>query len=147
MSNEIKNAFERKYGKGSWADKLPSATQSAFMYGYSAADYDYKAKLNAEPVAWLYKSEDPFDAGQWLVSYDKINRREIKPLYLHPPAPSVIDAFPQAHRLALELECLILSCKDNVAVSKWWDSANEALEQWRKFNSEQGQDNENMQHL
>ena len=89
MSNEIKNAFERKYGKGSWADKLPSATQSAFMYGYSAADYDYKAKLNAEPVAWLYKSEDSFDAGQWLVSYDKINRREIKPLYLHPPAPSI----------------------------------------------------------
>lgn len=43
------------------------------------------------------------------------------------------DAFPQAHRLALELECLILSCTDTAAYSKWWDSANEALEQWREF--------------
>lgn len=43
------------------------------------------------------------------------------------------DAFPQAHRLALELECLLLSCKDTAAVSKWWDSSNEALEQWRGF--------------
>ena len=59
----------------------------------------------------------------------------IESLYLHPaPIPEVKDAFPQAHRLALELECLILSCKDTVAVSKWWDSANEALEQWREFN-------------
>ena len=54
-------------------------------------------------------------------------------LFTHPPAPSVVDAFPQAHRLALELECLILDCKDNVAVSRWWDSANEALDQWREF--------------
>ena len=59
----------------------------------------------------------------------------LESLYLHPaPIPEVKDAFPQAHRLALELECLILSCKDTVAVSKWWDSANEALEQWREFN-------------
>ena len=44
-----------------------------------------------------------------------------------------VDVFPQAHRLALELECLMLSTTDTVAVSKWWDSANEALEQWREF--------------
>ena len=42
------------------------------------------------------------------------------------------DAFPQAHRLALELECLLLDTKD-AAASKWWDSAHEALEQWREF--------------
>ena len=36
-----------------------------------------------------------------------------------------------AHRLALELECLLLDMKDSAVVSKWWDSANEALEQWR----------------
>jgi len=43
------------------------------------------------------------------------------------------DAFPQAHRLALELECLLLSCTDTAATAKWWDSAHEALEQWREF--------------
>ena len=43
------------------------------------------------------------------------------------------DVFPHAHRLALELECLLLSCKDTAAVSKWWDSSNDALEQWREF--------------
>ena len=43
------------------------------------------------------------------------------------------DVFPVAHRLALELECLLLSCTDTVATAKWGDSANEALEQWREF--------------
>lgn len=43
------------------------------------------------------------------------------------------DIFPAAHRLALELECLLLDTKDTAAVSKWWDSAHEALEQWREF--------------
>lgn len=45
----------------------------------------------------------------------------------------VRDVFPQAHRLALELECLLLACTDTAATAKWWDSANEALEQWREF--------------
>lgn len=43
------------------------------------------------------------------------------------------DVFPAAHRLALELECLLLSCTDTVATAKWWESAHEALEQWREF--------------
>ena len=43
------------------------------------------------------------------------------------------DAFPIAHRLALELECLLLDTKDNAVVSKWWDSSMEAIEQWRSF--------------
>lgn len=49
------------------------------------------------------------------------------------PAP---DAFPQAHRLALELEALLLACTDTAATAKWWDSAHEALEQWRQFCAE-----------
>jgi hypothetical protein len=36
-----------------------------------------------------------------------------------------------AKRLALELECLLLSCNDSAAVSKWWDSAHEALDAYR----------------
>ena len=52
------------------------------------------------------------------------------PLCSRIPPP---DVLPVAHRLALELECLLLSCNDTAAVSKWWDSAHEALEQWRAF--------------
>lgn len=36
-----------------------------------------------------------------------------------------------AKRLALELECLLMSC-DLPAATKWWDSAHEALELHRK---------------
>lgn len=32
------------------------------------------------------------------------------------------------HRLALELECLLLSTKDTAALSAWWASAHDALE-------------------
>lgn len=46
---------------------------------------------------------------------------------------SLRDIFPSAHRLALELECLLLSCTDTCATANWWESANEALEQWREF--------------
>ena len=46
---------------------------------------------------------------------------------------SLRDIFPSAHRLALELECLLLSCTDTCATAKWWESAKEALEQWRDF--------------
>jgi hypothetical protein len=46
---------------------------------------------------------------------------------------AIRDVFPAAHLLALELECLLLETKDTAAVSKWWDSAHEALEQWRAF--------------
>jgi len=36
-----------------------------------------------------------------------------------------------AKRLALELECLLLSTKDTAEKSRWWDSAHEALEQYQ----------------
>ena len=38
----------------------------------------------------------------------------------------------KGHRLALELECLLMDTKDTAIQSKWWDSAHEALEEWRK---------------
>ena len=41
-------------------------------------------------------------------------------------------AWAQAHRLALELECLLLDTKDNAIVSKWWDSGMEALNEYRR---------------
>ncbi|NBS69539.1 hypothetical protein EBT31_11595 [bacterium] len=36
-----------------------------------------------------------------------------------------------AKRLALELECLLLSTRDTAAKTKWWDSAHEALTQYQ----------------
>jgi len=36
------------------------------------------------------------------------------------------------HRLALELECLLLDTKDSAPVSRWWDSAMVALDEWHK---------------
>ena len=50
------------------------------------------------------------------------------------------DIFPVAHRLALELECLLMSCTDTAATAKWCDSANESLEQWREFCRDQQDD-------
>ena len=48
------------------------------------------------------------------------------------PAPGVpdgwTDADADAARLAMELECLLLDTKDTAAVSRWWKSANEALD-------------------
>jgi len=43
-----------------------------------------------------------------------------------------IDFFTPGARLALELECLLLDTRDTAAKSRWWDSAWEALEQWRQ---------------
>ena len=57
------------------------------------------------------------------------------------PTPSVSDErkdapqedyFADACRLALDLECLLLDCKDTAVTAKWWDSAHEALEQHRE---------------
>lgn len=42
------------------------------------------------------------------------------------------DADSDAARLAMELEALLLSCKDTAAVSRWWDSAHDALELHRQ---------------
>ena len=42
------------------------------------------------------------------------------------------DADSDSARLALELECLLMDTKDLSVVSKWWASANEALELHRQ---------------
>ena len=42
-------------------------------------------------------------------------------------------AWAQSHRLALELECLLLDTKDNAVVSKWWDSGMEALSEYQEL--------------
>lgn len=42
------------------------------------------------------------------------------------------DLLAICHRLALELECLLLDTKDLAPVSRWWDSAMAALDGWHK---------------
>lgn len=47
----------------------------------------------------------------------------------HTPEPvGWTDADADAARLAMELECLLLDTKDTAAVSRWWKSANDALD-------------------
>ena len=43
-----------------------------------------------------------------------------------------VDFFTPGARLALELECLLMDTRDTAVQSRWWDSAHEALEQWRQ---------------
>lgn len=42
-----------------------------------------------------------------------------------------LDFFTPGARLALELECLLMDTRNDAAKSRWWDSAHEALQQWR----------------
>jgi len=51
-------------------------------------------------------------------------------------------AWAQAHRLALELECLIMDTKDNAIVSKWWDSGMEALSEYHELKPGAGEEAE-----
>ena len=121
---------------------------------YPAGDCDCGAKAaapapaagQAEPVAWA----DPKDLARkghdlW-VAAERVDRYT-QPLYTapqpavresrdalanQPETSSSPDAQIAAHakRLALELECLLLDA-NHPAVSRWWDSAHEALDQYR----------------
>ena len=52
------------------------------------------------------------------------------------------DIYSVAGKLALELECLLIDTKDLSVVSKWWDSAHDALEQWRSIKDTASQPDE-----
>lgn len=49
------------------------------------------------------------------------------------PVAASADTQIAAHakRLALELECLLLSCEETAVVSKWWASAHQALGEYQ----------------
>lgn len=42
-------------------------------------------------------------------------------------------AWAQAHRLALELECLLLETMEIASISEWWDSGMEALSEYQRI--------------
>ena len=109
------------------------------------------------PSAWRYEHQDQY--GRFVAyQYDTVqpkncNHPNYVPMYTlgqlmqtlnakHEEleeALSYADACrAQAHRLALELECLLMDTKDLSVVSKWWDSAHEALEGWHTTMRAQG---------
>lgn len=103
----------------------------AFARAIEAAVLEAQGKQ--EPVAYVVDR----DACMvwWNDKFTHISQAPKKgtPLYAAPVVQPFEDFFPDACRLAMELECLLLSCNDNAAVSKWWDSAHEALEQHREL--------------
>ena len=47
------------------------------------------------------------------------------------------DVEARGHRLALELECLLMDTKDLSIQSKWWDSAMVALTEWQELDQQE----------
>ena len=88
---------------------------------------DFATKLIA---AWQ-EQQKPMAHGDTLVAENSrwISAYQLK---LAPPPAVPEDYFADACRLAMELECLLLACTDTAAYSKWWESANEALDQHRE---------------
>jgi len=48
------------------------------------------------------------------------------------------DLESAGHRLALELECLLMDTKDMPTVSRWWETAHEALAAWQALHEYNG---------
>ena len=49
------------------------------------------------------------------------------------PDLELADVEAAGHRLALELECLLMDTKDLPTVSRWWASGMEAMDEWQKL--------------
>ena len=48
------------------------------------------------------------------------------------------DLESAGHRLALELECLLMDTKDLPTVSRWWETGMEALAAWQALHEYNG---------
>lgn len=100
-----------------------------------------------EHAAFLYRLADTLDSGSTPVEPKQLRaiaqhldemtiamiglRRELETERALSFRDQVADLDSKGHRLALALECLLLDTKDTAIVSKWWDEAHDALEQWR----------------
>ena len=99
---------------------------------YSKMLYAIADECRASGVDLVRISPEAFDEAAERLDAQTVTIRGME-VRLDELAAAMRDIFPAAHRLALELECLLLDSKDTAAVSKCWDSAHEALEQWREF--------------
>jgi len=117
---------------------------SELMYSNSTAvaANKYLAAINAanelkalKPVAYIDKKGLVFNNATHPQLYTPLYALEAELAKPEQGHISNSDLYSISGRLALELECLLLDTKDISIVSKWWDSAHEALDQWRKFHS------------
>lgn len=130
--SEMLDELERLHGEVEGADVLHDAEK--MLHSRTKAMVGDLARLVTRLARQLAKAAPDNELPEMAMDFLSRNNLHGSPLRKvgdGDTAPG--DAFPQAHRLALELECLLLSTTDTAAVSKWWDSANDALEQWREF--------------
>lgn len=134
LDHQAQNESAERNGAITWRPMTERPRPPAATALIRCTDEVDGAHLMPGPVMWSRRDEcwidegdgepvlmgDPDAVYEWCYERDIVNA-------------GAADAFPQAHRLALELECLLLSTKDTAAVSTWWDSATDALDQWREF--------------
>lgn len=93
----------------------------------------YLERIAAEIAQPPVRSAALRQAAQRLIDLDRENQglqNEIERLSVELNERET--GWSQAHRLALELECLIMDTKDMAVVSKWWESAMAALDEYNK---------------
>lgn len=105
-------------------NKIPTKAYSAMLYTIACEVRDNDGCVTVAPER-IEEAAERLDSLTIVIRGQKIQYDDMR--------ASMLDTFSVAHRLALELECLLLSCTDTAATAKWWDSANEALDQWRDF--------------
>lgn len=90
-------------------------------------------KLTAERDAAFAMSKCECESNEACANLVNLHEREENLINALMESTKLSDnLYSKGHRLALELECLLSDTKDTAIVSKWWDSAHEALEDWRK---------------
>lgn len=115
---------------------LAHSCHDLFKLAIGAAQQSATPEPVGEPVARVELMQTGGNAGlaTRIVEIDDPLRERLRPgdLLFARPAPGVPDGWTEADadaaRLAMELECLLLDTKDTAAVSRWWKSANEALD-------------------
>lgn len=116
---------EREAFEAWWESDGPntSSPYDAAISGWNAGRSSLPAPQQATP-GWSYTQtrrvdENTLDIGRVVAFADE---------QATPEPVGWTDADADAARLSMELECLLLDTKDTAAVSRWWKSANEALD-------------------
>ncbi|WP_374495362.1 hypothetical protein [Zoogloea sp.] len=86
---------------------------------------------HVSPIAWMTAVKDRI---RWLSrSLEQAKaERDAMAAKLAELEGQTVNLLSTCHRLALELECLLLDTKDSAPVSRWWDSAMVELDEWHK---------------
>lgn len=103
----------------------------AAVLGILQSDGERIAELEAERDELRQQHErDVATLGSWNRAITELQQQQQQ---LAEAQADSSTAWAQVHRLALELECLIMDTKDNAIVSKWWDSAFEVIEEYHNL--------------